>query len=79
MEYVIESKPIPSRASRKARLTYPIDKLTPGSNDSFLIAADPEKVKNAMASVRTFAHRNEFSVVLRKEDGGVRVWRTATE
>jgi hypothetical protein len=75
MDYQIESKPIPKRSGTK-RLDYPIEKLTPGSEQSFLVPAEGDDVRKVKASIRTFAYRNDLHVTLRQEDNGVRVWRT---
>jgi hypothetical protein len=76
MEYKIQNKPIPKRnGSHKARLDYPIDKLVAGSDDSFTVPCTPDKVKKVSASIRAFAYRNNFNVLLRQGDEGVDVWR----
>jgi hypothetical protein len=72
--YVFATKPIPT-TGRKERLNYPIGKLEAGSTVSFLVPAAPDKVKQVTASIRQYAYRHEFNVVLRAEEGGVRVWR----
>ena len=73
--FVIEERDVPKRSGRKSSLNYPIDKLTPGSKESFLVAAKADKVKNVLSSIRTFAFRNKLKVTLRVEADGVRVWR----
>ncbi len=75
--YVFETKDIPKRSGKKGTLNYPIDQLIAGSPVSFLVPATADKVKKVTASIRTYAYRNDFTVTLRAEDGGVRVWRTA--
>lgn len=74
--FLIESKPVPKRTSNNGTLNYPIGHLTPDSDLSFLVPATADTVKQVTASVRQYAYRHEFSVRLRSEEGGVRVWRT---
>jgi hypothetical protein len=72
---VIEKVPVPKRGGRKPNITFPIDKLTAGTEDSFLVPAKPEDVKKVTARIRTFAYKHDFRVILRSEATGVRVWR----
>ena len=75
--FVIEERDIPKRSGRTGTLVYPIEKLAPGSKDSFLVPAATDKIKNVTSSIRTFAFRKGFKVTLRAEATGVRVWRKA--
>ena len=75
----IEAVPVPKRAGRKAIHSFPIEKLTPGSKQSFLVTSTPEDLKKTLTRIRTFAYRNDFKVILRTENGGVRVWRAVTK
>ncbi len=78
--FVFSTKPIPKRGGKKGEVKYPIASLEVGTDQSFFVPALADKIKNTLASIRTFAYRNEFKVVLRTEDGdmtGVRVWRKA--
>lgn len=75
MEYSIEEVALPVR-KRTARLTYPINSLTPGSLESFVVPV-AESVKKTSASVRMFARRNGFKVAIRDNGtGDIRIWRT---
>ncbi len=73
--YTFETVEIPKRNVRKGSLTYPIDQLIAGSPVSFLVPATPDKVKQVIASIRQFAYRHDFTVTLRAEANGIRVWR----
>jgi hypothetical protein len=73
--FVIEHKAIPKRINRVTGLNYPIGSLTAGSDESFFVPAESDKVKNVTSSIRTFAYRNDFTVTIRPESGGIRVWR----
>ena len=75
--FVIEEKDVPKRSGRKSTLNYPIDKLTSGSKESFLVPVTNNREKNVFSSIRTFAFRNKYKVILRVEENGVRVWRKA--
>ena len=74
--FTIEEREIPQR-TRKNTLAYPIGSLTPGSNQSFPVPTTPDKVKNTLSSIRTFAFRNGFKVTLRQDGDVIRVWRKA--
>jgi hypothetical protein len=74
-DYVIEKVPIPGRKGRKGTVTFPIAALIPGTDDSFLVPSSSEKQAKVAGSIRTYAHRQGFKVVLRTEQSGVRVWR----
>jgi hypothetical protein len=81
--FVFESKPIPKRGGKKGEVKYPIASLQSGTEQSFFVPAAAGKLKNVTSSIRTFAYRNDFKVVLRTENDdkgavtGVRVWRKA--
>lgn len=74
-DFTIEEVEIPKRSGRKATNTFPIDKLTAGSNQSFLVPSTPEDVKKVTTRIRQFSYRNDYKVVLRTEEKGIRVWR----
>ena len=72
----ITEVPIPNRPGRKATLDYPVDQLEPDSEESFYIEDTPDRsTKSLKMSVRTFAYRNGFRVIIREEADGIRVWR----
>jgi len=77
--FKIEEVEIPKRSSVKKTLTYPIGTLKAGSNQSFFVPTNPNNVKAITSSIRTFAYRNSFKVIIRQEKTdvaeGVRVWR----
>ena len=81
--FVIQNVEIPRRATSRASLQYPIGTLEAGSTQSFFVPAALGKMKNVASSIRTFAYRNEFKVILRQEFMdmepayaiGIRVWR----
>ncbi len=77
--YVFETKAIPNRTGKKGTLDYPISELTAGSPVSFLVPATPENFQRVTASIRTYAYRKGFTVTLRTDDGGIRVWRTESK
>ena len=78
-QFPIEEVAIPKRSSVKKTLTYPIGTLKAGSNQSFFVPTNPNNVKAITSSIRTFAYRNSFKVIIRQEKTdvaeGVRVWR----
>ena len=74
-DYKIERIPIPRRSGRKGIITFPIAALTPDTEDSFLVPALGEVQAKIAGSIRTYANRQGFKVVLRTEQSGVRVWR----
>lgn len=75
--YPLEEVAIPKRPGRKSQLAYPIAEMEPGSSQSFLVPAEAADVKNVTSSIRAFAYRNNFKVILRHEATGVRVWRAS--
>lgn len=74
-EFQIEEKDIPKRPGRRASLTYPIAQLEAGSEQCFTVPATTETVKKVLTSIRTYAYRNGFRVILRQSPYGVDVWR----
>jgi hypothetical protein len=77
--FTIVEREIPTRPGRKASLSYPIADLVPGTKQAFFVAAIGDAVKKTVASLRTFAKRQGFKVVIREDaaEGGVFVWRKA--
>jgi len=73
--FVIEDVAIPKRSGRKPSNIYPINQLEAGSEQSFLVPSSPEEIQKITTRIRTFAYRNDFNVILRTEENGVRVWR----
>lgn len=71
--FVFANVPIPARTGRKAELSYPIGTLAAGTEQSFFV--ETKDHKKTTASIRTFAYRNDFKVIIRSEAEGVRVWR----
>jgi len=66
-----------NRGGRTKVLAYPIDKLTPDSEEYFDVPTASSKVKAVTSSIRTFAYRNGFAVSVRYVPGAVRVWRNS--
>lgn len=70
MSYEIEKGiKVPTKAHSK----YPFDKMKVG--DSFLVPA--EQQNHARVTAYAYAKRNNIKIVVRKVDGGFRIWRTA--
>jgi hypothetical protein len=74
-EFVIEIVPIPGRTGRKSGVLYRIGDLEAGSEQSFKVPAADENVIKITSSVRAYAARNGYRVIVRTVDGGIRVWR----
>jgi len=72
---VIETVPIPGRTGRKSGILYPIGNLEAGSEQSFKVPVADEDVIKITSSVRAYASRNGYKVIVRTVDGGIRVWR----
>ena len=76
---IFASIPVPKRKGRSSKLAYPIGVLTANTEQSFLIPANPKDFKKVGLSVRAFATRKGFKVIVRDEQtessSGIRVWR----
>jgi hypothetical protein len=76
-EFIFGHAAKPNKGGRSKVLAYPIDKLTPDSEEYFDVPTASSKVKAVTSSIRTFAYRNGFAVSVRYVPGAVRVWRNS--
>ena len=66
--------PIPKYAPKHGSAKYPFREMEVG--DSFFIERK-EDVHRAKAAARMMANRTRLVFTMRREDNGVRIWRTA--